>query len=408
MQWRPSVQQCRKQGKQNMWYVVTGVLCLLSVVSISACDDLLVAVLMVKNEAHVMERTLQPLVDGGISSFFILDTGSTDMTIAVTRDFFAKNNIVQYHIMQEPFVNFASSRNRALALTEAAFPHAHFMLMIDAEWLVHGVDTLRAFCVSHTADSDPLYLIRVVNACDTFYHPRLIRTHCQVRFVGGVHEVPNIITTLKLPDDIYIERTVTAVGTEQSRKRWQRDVGILMTEHMQEPLNARTLFYLAQTFDCLDDLENACIWYEKRLTVPGWPEETFMASYRLAQVLERLASTGHGSWDEAHRQYLHAYSLRPARAEPLVRLADHYWSVGDYPLCYLFAHAAVQIPYPHDDLLFINYEFYDYYRYDLLGRAAWYLGKFEEGENAVRQALSARPSFMHLKSNLGFYTQAHQ
>lgn len=383
-----------------VWYLVLGLLCVLSLYPI---DDPLVVVLMVKNEAHVMEHTLQPLVDGGVSSFFILDTGSTDATIAVTRDFFAENNIEHYSIVQEPFVNFAYSRNRALELTEAAFANAHFMLMIDAEWLVHGVGALRAFCVSHISDADPLYLIRVVNSCDTFYHPRLIRTHCQVRFVGGVHEVPNVITTLKLPDDIYIERTVTAVGAEQSRKRWQRDVGILMTEHMQDPFNARTLFYLAQTFDCLDDLENARIWYEKRLTVPGWPEETFMASYRLAQVLERLAAAGRGSWDEAHTQYLHAYSVRPARAEPLVRLADHYWNVGDYSLCYLFAHAAVQIPYPQDDLLFINREFYEYYRYDLLGRAAWYLGKFEEGENAVRQALNARPELMHLKSNLEFY-----
>jgi hypothetical protein len=103
-------------------------------------SDALVAVVMVKNEAHVMERTLQPLVDGGVTSFFILDTGSTDDTIKVTHDFFGKNIIDSYQIVQEPFINFAASRNRALELTEHYFPQSKFMLMIDAEWVVHGVD----------------------------------------------------------------------------------------------------------------------------------------------------------------------------------------------------------------------------------------------------------------------------
>jgi hypothetical protein len=389
-----------------MRYVVVtmGLLC---TVSLLAEEDLLVLVLMVKNEAHVMERTLQPLVDGGITSFFIFDTGSTDTTVAVTRNFFEKNSIEKYAIVEEPFVNFSYSRNRALELSEAAFPSAHFILMIDAEWLVHGVDRLLIFCAEHASDYDPLYLIRVVNWCDTFYHPRLIRTHQHVRFVGGVHEVPNIISTAKVADAIYIERTVTALGIEQSRRRWQRDAGILMAEHTQDPSNARTLFYLAQTFDCLNDLVNARVWYGKRISVLGWPEETFMASYRLAQVLERLAVTGECSWDEAHAEYLRAFSMRPTRAEPLVLLAEHYWSVGNYPLCYLFAHAAAQIPYPQEDYFLVNHAFYDYYRYDLLGRAAWYLGKYVEGEAAVRQALMVRPDLEHLHNNLALYVARH-
>jgi hypothetical protein len=181
----------------------------------------------------------------------------------------------------------------------------------------------------------------------------------------------------------------------------------LMAEHLQDPSNARTLFYLAQTFDCLNDLINARLWYEKRISTLGWPEETFMASYRLAQVLERLASVGECSWDEAHTEYLRAFSMRPTRAEPLVLLAEHYWNVGNYPLCYLFSHVAVQIPYPQDDYFLINHAFYDYYRYDLLGRAAWYLGKYAEGEAAVRQALIARPEMKHLHNNLALYVAAH-
>ena len=48
----------------------------------------LMVVLMVKNEEPVMLKTLQPLVDGGINTFFIFDTGSTDKTIEITQQFF--------------------------------------------------------------------------------------------------------------------------------------------------------------------------------------------------------------------------------------------------------------------------------------------------------------------------------
>ena len=39
-----------------------------------AYDPLLVVVLMVKNEETVMRATLQPFIDGGITSFFIFDS----------------------------------------------------------------------------------------------------------------------------------------------------------------------------------------------------------------------------------------------------------------------------------------------------------------------------------------------
>src|SRR5438132_5379314 len=67
-------------------------------------NSILVVVLMVKNEETVMRATLQPFIDGGISSFFIFDTGSTDNTIGVTESFFVAHGITQGYIAQEPFI----------------------------------------------------------------------------------------------------------------------------------------------------------------------------------------------------------------------------------------------------------------------------------------------------------------
>src|SRR3990167_6567765 len=69
--------------------------------------------MIVKNEAHVIERCLEsvlPLID----SWVILDTGSTDGTQDVIRNFFAQRGIPG-ELFESPWVNFAHNRNQGLS-----------------------------------------------------------------------------------------------------------------------------------------------------------------------------------------------------------------------------------------------------------------------------------------------------
>ncbi len=361
-------------------------------------DPLLVIVLMVKDEASVICQTLQPFIDEGLGDFLIFDTGSTDDTVAVTRKFFEKHHLSNAVIKQEPFIDFSISRNRALQLAEEAFPQACFMLMLDAEWYMHNVNSLVKFCALHKDETEASYLVRIIGTNLDFYTARLIRCRSNVRFVGPVHEVLNQVSKGKVPADCFFELRVTEYGQEKSRKRWTRDSKILLKEHDLNPSDPRTVFYLAQTYACLGDWENARLWYERRTEMPGWDEENFMAYYKLAQVYEAL-----GNGDQVVLNYLRAFSLRPWRAEPLVCLARHYWEAGDNALCCLFAQYAADLPYPENDVLFIEKNLYDVERHDLLGRSAWYVGKYDVGKRAVEKALKARPTAQYLQDNLAYY-----
>lgn len=365
-------------------------------------DPLLVIVLMVKDEQDFMQPTLQPYVDAGIKNFFIFDTKSTDSTVEVTREFFKKNNIERGVIKEEAFVNFAVSRSRALELAEEAFPEAAFFLMIDSEWYMHDVQGLIEFCQIHASDDEtPLYLVRIMNDFFDNYTPRLFRRSAHIRFVGEIHEVPNWWTYSelykKVQPSVYFEWRVSKYGHEKSKRRYLRDREILLKQCEENPLDARACYYLAQTYHCLDDLENACKWYAKRIQLNqyGWDEENFAAMYHLAHVYNEM-----GNQDQAILKYLEAHAMRPHRAEPLVCLADIFWSKGQPALCYLFASRAVKIPYPENDLLFIDKKLYDYTRHDLLGIGSWYVGEHEEGLEAVLEALKKNPTAPHLHRNL--------
>ncbi len=368
-------------------------------------DPLLVIVLMVKNETNVICPTLQAFVDAGIQSYLIYDTGSTDNTVPCVQEFFKKHHVQDGIVYQEftdsATFDFAKSRNRALQLAQERFPKATFMLMPDAEWYFNNVPGLLKFCQDHKQDTSPGYLVNISNGVTDNYQPRLIRCHSQLSFVGARHEYINRVLSEKVPKDSFFKWQPGNVGIEKSHNRWLSDLNIFLKEYEKNPYDPRTIFYIAQTYACLGQWENACIWYEKRVNFPleyTWYEETFVARYRLAQAYEVLEK-----WDLALHHYLSAFSFRSHRAEPLVRLAQHYWNTSEFALCYLFAKRATELAFPEGDILFIDKELYDFTRYDLLGRAAWYVGEYAIGEDAVRRALTVHPDIPYLHFNLSLF-----
>ncbi len=136
----------------------------------------------------------------------------------------------------------------------------------------------------------------------------------------------------------------------------------------------------------------------------GWPEEDFMTMYRLAQVTEALSKNEttkeNYPWSLAKEYYLKAFAMRSTRAEPLIKMANYYWDISDYENCYEMAKTACDLEYPKSDILFVEKYSYECARFDLLGRAAYYLNKWNIGVQATLQAIRANPIMGHLHYNI--------
>lgn len=126
---------------------------------------------------------------------------------------------------------------------------------------------------------------------------------------------------------------------------------------------------------------------------------------RLSNICSQLETINKTKQSLAAFYYLQAFCARPTRAEPLIKLAQYYWNKHKPHTAFLFCARAVQIPYPDQDILFIEKDLYDFVRYDLLGRCAWYVGQYELGAWAVRQALKVSPKSEYLKHNFACYTK---
>lgn len=376
----------------------------INICTASTNNHLLTVVIMIKNEETAIEKTLLPYIQAGIDSYLVLDTGSTDNTIRLVKNLFKKHNITHGYIVEQPFVDFATSRNYALECAEKQFPNAQFFLMPDAEWYLQNIKELLEFCKNHTNDPEPSYgtLLLHPEANITFFVFRLFKAHKGIKFEGVVHEVINYRSTQKTPDSVFFIWNPSKKGQEQSYQRKFRDLDVLLKDNRENPDNLRTIFYIGQTYAALHKWEESCLWYKKRCAANDFHnEENYAAHYRIAKIYETT-----GSWDDALQYHLKAYKIRPYRAEPLVRIARHYCDTKQYSLAYKFALMATEMPYPEKDYLCIEQEAYNFTGYDILGCSAFYLGLYKTGEWAVRKALLVHPEMAHLHTNLNLYKTA--
>ncbi len=382
-------------------------------------EFLLTVVIMVKDEVDVIIPTLKPFVDAGIDSFLVYDTGSTDGTQKVIREYFDSHGIQHAYIIEEPFVDFATSRNRALDLTEQIFVNNTFIVMLDAEWYTHNVAELIDYCKVHKNYIAPgctgsCYLMHLLTVADNIdnYTPRLIRRGHNVRYRGVVHESISDIASGIVPDSVYFEYQPQQYGKDKSHARCFRDYALLKKSLEDDPTNLRTLFYLGQTCQFMDDWEQAIFYYQKRLDAGELSEEKYLAAYRIGCAIEHIIAESYKDGSpckyteqDAVYYFLRAYGIWPLRAEPLFRIACHYIRHGQHALAYLFASRAVQLPYPPCNTLFVENRVYDYLRYDVLGQCALYVGEYTIGKEAVLCALQREPENECSLHNLALYNR---
>jgi glycosyltransferase involved in cell wall biosynthesis len=380
--------------------------------------NLLAIVIMVKNEADVIIPTLKPFIDAGIQSFLIYDTGSTDGTQQKIDDYFIERDLSDAHIIEEPFIDFGTSRNKALDYADQIFPDTTFLLMVDAEWYIHNVDALLHFCKSHQHYIAPncsgscylMHLFTIEDSIDN-YVVRLMRRGYNVRYHGPVHEtIPDVPSGI-VPQSVYFEYSPKSSGKQKSKDRFKRDYDLLKKAHEDDPADMRTLFYLGQTCQFLQDWELAIHYYQKRLDLGELSEEKYLAAYRIGYAIEYIIealsqeTAQKYRWEDALHYYLKAHQMLPHRAEPLFRIACHYIRHHEHATAYLFAIRAAQLPFPYYDSLFVEKKIYDYLRYDILGQCALYAGEIAIGKQAILKAMEFEPNSPSLHHNLALYNK---
>jgi glycosyltransferase involved in cell wall biosynthesis len=356
--------------------------------------------MIVKNEADNLPR-LAASVLPHIDRWTIVDTGSSDGTQDVARRVFAPAPGI---VIDDEWRGYGPSRNVAL---RAARPGSDWVLTVDADDTVHGSIDRAAL----TVDVDGFEAEYRFSALH-YWVPRLVRSDARWEWRGRAHEhlaLDRPARTGRLPD-FFVEHH--ADGGNRSDKA-ERELALLEADWADGYAPDRTAFYLARVLEDSGRIPEAVDWYRRRIGIGGWEEETWYASWRLGHCLLAAGSSAEGCgilWD--------TWAARPARAEPLWTLAEHYRLQGRWEASWQACSAAIRRcsvepfrsvggpPFGDGDRLFVHTDVYRWRMAYEASVAAWwveerplgrrcsdYLLEVEDLPAAIRENVQANRTF---------------
>lgn len=285
--------------------------------------------MIVRDETDWLEPCVASALELGVDSWLIADTGSEDGTKELI---YEKLGHLPGELIEIPWEGYGPGRSEVLRRAQGK---ADLILMLDADMTVHGVlpdpDSADSWFV--TVKDDPLEYVL----------PLLVRGDGPWYYRGVVHSY------LHRDDRPWVEASSELWVDDRRPGGWrpgklEEDARLLERELEKNPLDSRSSFYLAQTYENLGRTSDALREYGRRILLGGYDQERFVAKLRRARLMcERDPQAAIGACVEAWQE-------RPIRAEPLYVAARQCRVNGWNDAALMFAREAAEIPKPADRL----------------------------------------------------------
>lgn len=310
----------------------------------------IILLLMVKNESSIIKRCLSYAINY-IDAISILDTGSTDNTIEICKDFLDKSE-KPYDINIEMWQNFGYNRTISFQKCQEFCkklewdPNTTYALLLDADMCLCPTSAFKDFNLTSNG-----YSIIQKNPIIDYYNVRLLKLSYNWKCIGATHEYWDGSEADKInPNIIYIDDKNDG-GCKHDK--FERDIKLLQQELKENPDNARTHFYLAQSYKDIGKLYDAIKHYKKRIEIGGWYEEVWYSYYMISKCYMRLNNPS-----KMELWGVRAYEYYPKRAENLYMLCNYFRSVSQHFKSYHYYKLGKSISYPSNDCLFIEKNVY--------------------------------------------------
>lgn len=353
----------------------------------------IVLVLMIRNESKIIERCLKS-VQGIVDAICVHDTGSTDNTCAIVKEFLVGRTGC---LTTSEWQNFG--HNRTLSFQHARVYITHTLkwkldetygLLLDADMIFHAGE-LRKQKLTEKG-----YTFIQVNGHLEYTNCRLIRMDHDWICRGVTHEYWDG-PTVHLPKEICWIDDKNDGGCKADK--FERDARLLEEGLAKEPGNVRYMFYLAQTYHCLNRHRDAIRLYKQRFHAGGWDEERWYSLYMIGESYLSLKDISR------FEKYMNlAYEFRPSRAEALYKLTKYFREYSQHYKAYQYMLNGIGIP-PSKDALFVEKNVYEslfYYERSILD---YYVkpDRKEGARSSVQYLLRSGDNCQNVLYNLHFY-----
>jgi glycosyltransferase involved in cell wall biosynthesis len=296
----------------------------------------IVLILMVRNESKIIQRCLKA-VEGIVDAFCVHDTGSTDNTCELVEEFLQTHRGCLTKSEWRDFgYNRTESFREAQKFLQGNELSQTYGLLLDGDMVFESGTLLDQIL------TEKGYTVIQRNGGLEYPNCRLVRMDYDWVCKGVTHEYWDGPTS-SLPKSVCYIDDKNDGGCKSDK--FERDARLLEKGMADEPDNVRYIFYLAQTYHCLNRHKEAIQMYKKRVNAGGWAEEQWYSLYMIGKTYMTL-----GNIPSFEKYMLKAFETRPNRAEPLYMLTKYFREHSLHFKSYQYMMMGMAIPYPSDSL----------------------------------------------------------
>ena len=320
--------------------------------------------MIVKNEEHCILETLQSIVKY-INYYVISDTGSSDNTIQIIKDFFKENNI-EGHILHNKWVNFAVNRTYALKAIKDLSIDCNYIFIIDADDIVINPENLFTEfnnSITEIKEIDIFYLNfkDEINGIE-YKRTQILNNNLEWEYKSPIHEYivcknKDNLTSYLLKNNYYIlsrRKGNRNLNPEKYlndalilKKQYELEPDILDNKN-NKPNKVNYLFWIAQSYRNYGDIDNAIKYYNDFINncLETQNYEKFYSYLCLGFLL--IEKNKKLYKNEIIKVLVNGYNCCKTRAECLVKLGYFYIDNYEYENALQIFNIAEKIPYPTD------------------------------------------------------------
>ena len=335
---------------------------------------------MCKNEEHCIRETLESVYKY-IDYWVVCDTGSTDRTKEIVRDFFEEKGIPG-ELLDHEWVGF--DHNKSLMM-EAAYGKTDYVMHLDADdWLIGD------FKFTQEDEGFDLYFMKVKRGGSEWKAYIIFNNRVRWRFCGVAHTILKCLDKDSTSVKDISEREAYISGEERGSRMFDPKKYFIDAEKLkrqffdtllEDPygLNNRSVFYAAQSYMDCGMFHEAIKWNRLYLKLQDtWIEERFEAQMRISRCMISLGYETKTIVEEMEK----AMEIFPDRAEPIYHLGKYLVGVGEHELAYSFLKKGIDMNFTSVKdkyILFLNEKCYDKFLYDDFSVACFWTERYQEG-----------------------------
>ena len=243
--------------------------------------------MIVKDEEKNLPGCLECIKEV-VDEIIIVDTGSTDNTIKIAKDYGAK---VYYFDWCD---DFSAARNESLK-----YATGDYIIWLDADDRIEKEEIEKLIELKNRLpkDKNKAYALKITNFYkeETCYQIRIFPNLSKIRFEGRVHEqVSSVLSRLKIPTHLE-DINILHLGYKNpyiNRKKGERNLRLLLEELKANPNNWMTHYFLGQTYKFLGENEQAKLHFKNTLVPKCKRDNQFVYIAAGISFMETLLEEG--------------------------------------------------------------------------------------------------------------------